>query len=70
MGTDLDAGVTNGIELDQLSVDEALLAEAELGYAVPSGRYWEMASGFDKTKLTNIDNLWLAAAQAKVMVRS
>jgi hypothetical protein len=70
MTAGLDAGVTNGIELDQPSVDQALLAEAELGYRVPSGRYWEMASGFDKTKLTNIDNLWLAASQAKVLVRS
>jgi hypothetical protein len=37
---------------------------------VPSGRYWEKASGFNKTKLSNIDNLWLAASQAKVTVRS
>lgn len=65
MGADLDAGVDHGRALDQLSVDEALLAEAELGYRVPSGRYWEMASGFDKAKLTRIDNLWLAALQAR-----
>jgi len=70
MGAGLSTDVSNGIELDQSSVDEALLAEAELGYRVPSGRYWEMASGFDKTKLSTIDNLWLAASQAKVMVQS
>ncbi|MDH4393873.1 MAG: hypothetical protein QE285_20910 [Aquabacterium sp.] len=70
MAAGLDPGVTNGIELDQLSVDQALLAEAELGYRVPSGRYWEIASGFNKTKLRDIDNLWLAASQAKVLVRS
>lgn len=70
MGTGLDAGVTDGFELDQLTAGEALLAEAELGYMVPSGRYWEMVSGFDKTKLRHIDNLWLAALQAKLMVPS
>jgi len=70
MGGGLAAGVTNGIELDQLSADQALLAEVELGYMVPSGRYWEMANQFNKTKLCKIDKLWLAAAQAKVTVRS
>ncbi|MEI6759728.1 MAG: hypothetical protein WCO22_04665 [Betaproteobacteria bacterium] len=65
-GTD----VSGGFELDQSAADEALLAEAELAYSVPSGRYWEMASGFDKTKLSHIDNLWLAAWQAKAMVPS
>jgi hypothetical protein len=68
MGTDLGAGVTDGFELYQSRADEALLAEAELGYAVPSGRYWEIASKFDKTKLSDIDDLWLAASQAKVAV--
>ena len=70
MGGGLAASVTNGIELDQFSADQALLAEGELGYMVPSGRYWEMASGFNKTKISNIDNLWLAAAQGKVTARS
>ncbi len=70
MGTGQSAGVTDGFELDQSSADEALLAEAELGYEVPCGRYWEIASRFDKTKLSNIDNLWLAASQSKVMVPS
>ena len=68
MGTGQSAGVIDGFELDQSSADEALLAEAELGYAVPCGRYWEIASRFDKTKLSDIDELWLAASQAKVMV--
>lgn len=66
MDTDLVSGVTDRFELDQSSADEALLAEAELGYAVPCGRYWEMASRFDKTKLSEIDDLWLAASQGKV----
>ncbi len=70
MDTDLVTGVIDRFELDQSSADEALLAEAELGYEVPSGRYWEIASRFDKTKLSNIDNLWLAASEAKVKVPS
>lgn len=70
MGIDVGTGVSGGFELDQSAADEALLAEAELAYSVPSGRYWEMASGFDKTKLSHIDNLWLAAWQAKVTVPS
>jgi hypothetical protein len=41
---------------------EALAAEAELGYLVPSGRYWEEADRFDHTALDRIDALWLAAA--------
>jgi len=69
-GIDLGTDVSGGFELDQSAADEALLAEAELGYSVPSGRYWEAASGFDKTKLSHIDNLWLAAWQAKAMVPS
>ena len=67
LGVPVDDG--EGIDVGE-SLADAALAEAELGYWVPSGRYWEMASGFDKTKLSNIDNLWLAASQAKVMVQS
>jgi hypothetical protein len=39
----------------------ALQAEQKLGYMVASGRYWEHAAEFDKTKLSDIDNLWLQA---------
>jgi hypothetical protein len=31
---------------------------------VPSGRYWEREAEFDKTKLSDIDSLWLQAMQA------
>jgi len=70
IGTDPNVGVTDGFDLDESTVDEALLAEAELGYTVPSGRYWEVASGFDKTKLHDIDNLWLASSQANPVSES
>ena len=39
----------------------ALRREAELGYLVPSGRYWEEADRFDPAALREVDALWLAA---------
>lgn len=41
---------------------EALAREAELGYLVPSGRYWEEAGRFDPLELDRLDALWLQAA--------
>lgn len=41
---------------------EALAREAELGYLVPSGRYWEEAGRFDPAALDRLDALWLQAA--------
>ena len=43
------------------AVSRALQAEQDLGYMVASGRYWEHAAEFDKTKLSDIDSLWLQA---------
>jgi hypothetical protein len=40
----------------------ALRAEADLGYWVESGRYWEEHHKFDSQKLRDIDALWLATA--------
>ncbi len=41
---------------------EALALEADLGYLVPSGRYWEEAGRFDPVMLDRLDRLWLQAA--------
>ncbi|MFM7333319.1 MAG: hypothetical protein ACKO1H_02725 [Tabrizicola sp.] len=41
---------------------EALALEAELGYLVPSGRYWEELDRFDPAALDRLDRLWLQAA--------
>lgn len=41
---------------------EALALEAELGYLVPSGRYWEEADRFDPAEIDRLDRLWLQAA--------
>ena len=45
--------------LDAAGIASALQAEQNLGYMVSSGRYWEHADEFDKTKLSAIDSLWL-----------
>jgi hypothetical protein len=47
--------------LNAAAAESALQAEQELGYMVASGRYWEHTAEFDKTKLSDIDNLWLKA---------
>lgn len=39
----------------------ALQREAELGYVVPSGRYWEAETPFDPAELDALDAMWLAA---------
>ena len=48
---------------DPAVADRALAAEAELGYLVPSGRYWEEAGRFDAAALAAIDRMWLRAAR-------
>lgn len=42
-------------------VAAALAAEARLGYAVPSGRYWEEAARFDADEIDRVDALWRRA---------
>ena len=44
------------------AVQTALRAEADLGYWVASGRYWEEHDKFDHQKLRDIDALWLSTA--------
>lgn len=53
---------TNKLPINTQAVKAALLAESQLGYSVPSGRYWEESERFDKLKLSHIDALWLATA--------
>jgi len=33
-----------------------------LAYMVPSGKYWESSVKFDRSKLSEIDSLWLKSA--------
>jgi hypothetical protein len=51
--------------LSQNRIEDALLAEKTLNYMVPSGRYWEHLEDLDEVKLSQIDNLWLQALQAR-----
>lgn len=48
---------------DRAMASRADALEAELGYMVPSGRYWDEADRFDPTALRALDALWLAAAR-------
>jgi hypothetical protein len=43
-------------------VEVILSREAELGYFVPSGRYWEEEARFDAKALSDLDELWLDLA--------
>jgi len=47
------------LKLDSKFVKRALDLEKELGYMIPSGRYWEFLKEFDHLKLSEIDSLWL-----------
>ena len=44
---------------DLQKVSMALAAEKNLGYLVPSGRYWETIKSFDPVKLRLIDDIWI-----------
>lgn len=48
------------LDMNEQNIQAALRAESQLGYWVPSGRYWEESDKFDKEKLRHIDALWLA----------
>ena len=52
------------LPFDAALADRALRREADLGYVVPSGRYWDEADRFDPAELRHLDALWLAAAQS------
>lgn len=52
---------------DTDSVAAILAAEEELGYFVPSGRYWDVADRFDSAKLDALDRQWLAASRPSAL---
>jgi hypothetical protein len=51
---------------DAEALGAARAREAELGYMVPSGRYWDEADRFDAGALAGLDAMWLAAQRASV----
>ena len=44
---------------DEHLADAALAREADLGYHVPSGRYWDEAHRFDTAEIDALDAMWL-----------
>lgn len=58
------AAHARALPFDIRLADQALRREDELGYRVPSGRYWEEADRFDPAELRRLDMLWLSAARA------
>jgi hypothetical protein len=58
----LDA-LTARFDLDAMGRAER--REAELGYFVPSGRYWQEADRFDAAALSALDDVWLKATGLK-----
>lgn len=56
------ASTTQARAHDPRLTEAALHAEAELGYVVPSGRYWKEADRFDPAQIDRVDAMWLRAA--------
>jgi hypothetical protein len=61
--TPMQAAGAQPLGYDRDAAAAALAREAQLGYFVPSGRYWEDVTRFDPAALDALDALWLAAAQ-------
>lgn len=57
-----EAAQARPLPYDTTLAARALQREAELGYLVPSGRYWLDADRFDPAKIDALDALWLQAA--------
>lgn len=55
------------LEFCRHTAERALAFEAELGYLVPSGRYWEAEDRFDPLALDRLDALWLHAARPALL---
>ena len=51
------------LPFDARLTEAALHREAELGYVVPSGKYWKEADRFDPAEVDRVDAMWLAAAR-------
>jgi lactam utilization protein B len=51
-------------QLDTQRIQTAQALESQLGYMVPSGRYWQIADRFDAEQLQKIDDLWLGALES------
>lgn len=52
--------LTARVPLDEAAIDAALRLEAEVGYMVPSGKYWKEEDRFDPAVIDAIDAAWIA----------
>jgi hypothetical protein len=59
-----DLADTRPAPFDEGLADAALAREADLGYHVPSGRYWDEANRFDTAEIDKLDAMWLRTAPA------
>jgi hypothetical protein len=60
-GQDVEAWVAFHNRVDaKAAMERVLNREAELGYFVPSGRYWDVAESFDAKVLRDLDAMWLS----------
>ncbi len=57
-----DAAAHKPVQHDTTAIALALKTEADLGYYVPSGKYWKEESRFDPAKIDALDTMWLAIA--------
>ncbi|MDO8883555.1 MAG: hypothetical protein U0934_16005 [Pseudotabrizicola sp.] len=55
---------------DARLTEAALHREAELGYVVPSGKYWKEADRFDPAEIDRVDAMWLRAAGFRSSLRA
>lgn len=62
--SDLDALRAAPVTLNTNTSESADACEAQLGYFVPSGRYWEGRHQFSAKALARLDSLWLRAYRA------
>lgn len=54
------------LDVDAASFEAAKRREAELGYVVPSGRYWAETEGFSPAAIDALDHAWLLALRASL----
>ena len=62
-GTPARSAACLPLQYDQRLIAAALQKEDQLGYFVPSGKYWKEEDRFDVEKIDALDQLWLKAGQ-------
>jgi len=58
----LVAAAQKPVQHSKTAVAAALQKERNLGYFVPSGKYWKEANRFDPSQIDAVDAMWLALA--------